>query len=208
MTARTSFIPLYSEIARESLEKLARIKAQISALENGISKTEKTDETLFPGLMSLENELGKTAFVIIIFSAIAIEAYIYDYAARHLSDKFVQEYIDKLDLIGKLIVVPRLITGQELPRNKKWFGLAKAIVKTRNMIVHSKSSAISLATTDDAQHYLAKIKATEEQILQSAKQAVELLDLLVVELSVIDPDEALWLESYLVGKSQPNLEAK
>lgn len=207
MAARTSFIRLYSEIARDSLEKLASIEMQISELEKEISKTGRNDGAPFPALISLENELGKTAFVTIIFSAIAIEAYIYDYAARHLSDKFSKEYIDKLDLVGKLVIVPKLITGQELPRNKKWFGLAKNIVKTRNMIVHNKSSTIPLSV-DDAQQYISKIKIIDEHILQSAKQAVELLDLLVVELSTIDPSEAIWLEIYFAGKSQPNLEAK
>jgi hypothetical protein len=191
------------------MEKMESVEAQIRALKDGTPKTSAPDESLILEieLAPLEKDLAKYALFVIVFSMMTIESYLYDYAARHLSDKFVKDYVDKLDVIGKLAIVPRLITGKELPRNKKWFSLIKNVVKARNLIVHSKSSAPPFAE-EEARRYLAKIKNTEDQIMQSAKQAVEPMDILVVELSVIDPDEAIWIEGYLSGKSQLNVEAQ
>jgi hypothetical protein len=202
-STRISSISLYSDIARENSEKMAFVEAQISALEARIANSTVPDE--FPELefelMSLQDLRGKHALIVIVFSAIAIESYIYDYAARHFSDNFVQDYLDKLDVIGKLVVIPRLITGKELSRNRKWFSLIKNIVKSRNLIVHSKSSTPPF-TAEGAQRYLKKIKNTDELFLQSARHAVELLDTLVVEISVLDPDEEIWVEGYLAKRSQ------
>jgi hypothetical protein len=182
---------------------MAFIEAQIGALKTRISNSNvpvSPPELEFE-LASLEDSLAKHASIVIVFSAIAIESYIYDYAARHLSDSFVQDYLDKLDVIGKLVVIPRLITGKELHRNRKWFSLIKNIVKARNLIVHSKSSTPPF-TVEGAHRYLEKIKNTDELFLQSARHAVELLNTLVVEISALDPDEEIWVEGYLAKKSQ------
>jgi hypothetical protein len=210
MTARITSIPLYSEIVRENAQKMASVEVQIIALKNQISKTNDVDAPpdLISELIALEDNLAKHASIVIVFSAIAIESYFYDYAARHLSDNFVQNYLDKLDMIGKLVVIPRLITGKELPRNKKWFSLAKNIVKARNLIVHSKSSDFPTATTEGVQQHLKKIESIDNLYLQSAREAIELLDILVVELSTLNPDEAIWVEGYLAEKSRLPLEAK
>lgn len=209
MTARTSSIPLYSEIVRENSAHLASVEAQVRALKIRIADATHADETsaLEFELISLETTLAKHSLVVILFSATLLEAYIYDYAARHLSDKFAQEYVDKLDVIGKWVVVPRLATGRELPRGKKWFGLMKTLVKTRNLIAHSKSSELP-RTKNQAQPYLERIQNKDDQFAQSARQSIELLDLLVAEMSDLDPDESIWIQSYFSPISQIRLEAK
>ena len=130
----------------------------------------------------------------IVFSAIAVEAYIYDYAARHLSDKFVQSYLDKLDLISKWMIVPRLITGKSLPHSGKWMMLLKALVKERNSIVHSKSKETPF-DLKEAKDFYKKLNERNASIPQKARQAIELLNELAAELSNLDPEEALWTES-------------
>lgn len=49
-----------------------------------------------------------------VFSAMALEAAAFDLAAIQLSDKVAANYLDKMDLLGKGMIVPRLICGRSL----------------------------------------------------------------------------------------------
>lgn len=198
MTARTSSISLYSAIARENLEKIATLDAKANTLKEIIHKSPTEDDLqeVQNEIIRLSEEIGKLAAVTIVFSAITIEAYIYDYAARHFSDSYVQNYVDKMDTISKWVIVPRLITGRELPRNHRWFQLIKSLISERNSIVHSKSSSPPTAPRD-AKTYVDKILDRNESIPEKARQAVELLDILVDKIIEVDPDEAPWVKSYL-----------
>lgn len=148
--ARSSSIHLFSGIVKENHEKMTFLDTRIKELEKKRTKINGEDETfLFEQEISLfRNDLAKTSLIIIAFSAMAIEAYIYDYAARHLGDEFVKDHLDKLDTLSKWIVVPKLITGRELPRQQKWFELLKKLIKARNSIIHHKSSDAPIFSAD------------------------------------------------------------
>jgi hypothetical protein len=198
MIARTSSISLYSAIARESLEKIIALDAKIDALKDIINKASQDEDTQEAQneIIRFSEETGKLAAITIVFSAITIEAYIYDYAARHFSDSYVQNYVDKMDTVSKWVIVPRLITGRELPRDQRWFQLIKLLISERNLIVHSKSSSLPVSP-GDAKAYVEKLLARNESIPEKAKQAVELLDVLVDKITEVDPEEAPWVKSYL-----------
>ena len=73
------------------------------------------------------------------FATMCLEAFIYDYAAHNFSDTYVKRYIDKLDLISKWVLVPRLALGKDFPRDSKAFEYLVKLVKFRNELVHPKS---------------------------------------------------------------------
>jgi hypothetical protein len=50
----------------------------------------------------------------VVFAAMALEAGIYDVAAIQLGDKFAMQVLDKLDLVGKWLVVPQMVCGKSL----------------------------------------------------------------------------------------------
>jgi len=79
----------------------------------------------------------------ICFSAMALEAFIYDYAARNLGDGYVSKYLDKLDLTSKWLVIPRLITGSVIDPGCRAINLLRELVQERNRLVRSKSKAVS-----------------------------------------------------------------
>ncbi|MCZ7544810.1 MAG: hypothetical protein M5R40_15385 [Anaerolineae bacterium] len=122
-------------------------------------------------------EYGEHSEIVVIFSVMALEAYIYDYAARHFSDSFARKYVDKLDLPSKWVVVPQLATGKAFPRGGQGFGLLKRLVTTRHSLIHAKSSAFSEAIDQ------------RESISLEARDAIRALDLLAAGLMSIDPDE-------------------
>ena len=108
---------IYVEIARESLEYCLKCEMKVKSLEEE-KLTSKTEDEL--ALLDYRESLirweqGKHSIVTVVFSAMAVEAYIYDYAARNLSDSFVKKYLDKLDLVSKWVVIPLIVTGKEFP---------------------------------------------------------------------------------------------
>ena len=211
MTARTSSISTFSAIARENFEQLKLNEIQTQKLRSKIAKTKSDDNILgleFK-LSNLREKTSRCAAITIIFSAIAIEAHIYDYAARHFSDSFVKDYLDKLDPVSKWVIIPRLVTGKELPRKHKWFNLLKNLIKERNSIIHSKSSEPpSSPTPEKIKDYLRKLNDSEPNTVNIAKQSIQLLDLLIREISKIDPEETPWIKGHLSSGTSNLSEAK
>lgn len=78
----------------------------------------------------------------IVFAAMCFESAIYEYAADHLGDGFVQDHIDKLDVLSKWLVVLRLVAGYELRKDQAPYCALKALVSARNRLVHSKSEPV------------------------------------------------------------------
>jgi len=193
-----SLIPLFSQIARESHKRVIALQSQISKTVKSFSSSSSEDEGYIyeTEIRKLELEKDKHSLIAIIFSAIAIEAYIYDYAARHLTDAYVRDHVDKLDTISKWVVIPKLITGRELPRHHKWFGLLKGLIKTRNSIIHHKSSQLP-GVGREAKRFVEKLRVNENVTAETAKQTPRLLDLLILEMTALDPEESFWIKGYL-----------
>lgn len=76
-----------------------------------------------------------------LFAAMCLEAFIYDYAATSFTDTYTHKYLDKLDLVAKWVVIPKLVLGIEFPRDTQPFEHLRAIKKERDKLVHSKSRA-------------------------------------------------------------------
>lgn len=192
-SSRMSSIGYFSQIVKENHRKWARLKVRIEEEKREHKKTGESIE--FDGqLASYEGEMARTSFILIIFTAIAVEAYIYDYAARHLGDSFVRDHLDKLDTISKWIIVPELVTGKGLSQRQHWHGKLKRVIQARNSITHYKSWDPSSLSAGDLQ---GKLEKSTSEIQQAAGQAVDLLRLLADKISEVDPEETPWVQSYL-----------
>lgn len=196
--ARTSSIRLFSEIVKENHRKMTGPWLHKEKIKGAMAKTAGEDEKILleQELNSIEKELTKSSLIVISFSAMAVEAYIYDYAARHLGDDFVKDHLDKLDTASKWIVIPKLITGKELPSKPTWLELLKSLIKTRNSIIHYKTlDGPGVAT--DIRKYLKKLDTKSELLYKIATQSVDLLSILADKIAEIDPEETPWVQSYL-----------
>ncbi|EPF64132.1 hypothetical protein [Pseudomonas syringae] len=91
------------------------------------------------GAMDRRDRKAANGIKTIVFSAMAVEAAVFDLAAIQLSDKVATLYLDKMDLLGKWMIVPRLICGRSLKENGPAFNCLKGLVKARNALVHHKS---------------------------------------------------------------------
>jgi hypothetical protein len=195
---RMSSASLFSGIVKENHKKMTILNAQIDKLEKNRTKVKSADETILfeQEIIPLRKKLAKSSLIVIIFSAIAVETYIYDYASRHLGDVFVKDHLDKLDAASKWVIVPKLITGRELPRGERWFELLKNLIKARNSIVHHKSSELPMFPMD-VQQYLKKQQASSRFLQETARQSTRLLGILADKISEIDPEETPWVKLYL-----------
>jgi hypothetical protein len=104
------------------------------------------------GMFYSLNELDKNGVGVIIFSALYLESSINDFASIHLSDKYVREYLDKLDLKSKWMVSLRLIVDKELSTDRAGYNGLINLVRSRNVLVHAKSvemSGMSNIKSDD-----------------------------------------------------------
>jgi hypothetical protein len=145
---------------------------------------------------SFKAELAIASLTVIVFSAMALESYIYDYAARHLTDAYVRDHLDKLDTLSKWMIVPVLITGKEIPNRQSWRDPLKKLIKARNSVIHHKSSELPVTFLDMKKH-LEKQQINSADLLSVAKQATQLLNILADKIIEIDPQESAWVKSYL-----------
>jgi hypothetical protein len=120
--------PDYFDICRENSEKYLQYQEE----EFQLSIESKR-------FCELEFYLNRLWPIATAFGVMCLEAFIYDYAAHNFTDTFSKKYLDKLDLLSKWIIIPRLVLKKEFPTDSKAFQDLNALIKERNSLVHSKS---------------------------------------------------------------------
>ena len=172
----------YSEIARKhnQIMKNQYLKLQDPKFDS------QDDNTYYDNLqekIEIESEITYSFLIVVTFSAMCLESFIYDYAATFLTDSYVQNYIDKLDVISKWVIVPRLIAGKEISRDKQAFQLLKETIKVRNDFVHSKSKA-----WNPSEFKKIAEKSSVLNYVNQAERCILAIDKLAIELENIHPD--------------------
>jgi hypothetical protein len=115
----------------------------------------------------------------ILFAAMTFEAAIYDYAALHLSDKYVRDHLDKLDMLSKWIICLRLIADYEIPKERAPYAALKRLVGARNRLVHSKSERLG---DPNVSAQLERLRAESEQHWEDVHTAFRAIVLMSSEL--------------------------
>lgn len=118
---------------------------ELVAAQQAIENT-SPEETLaeHEAVWRLERLVNDHAHIAIVFAAMAVEGFIFYYAVEtgKLTESWVSNYIDKIDLKAKWVVIPRLITGQELQAGGHGLNLLGDLIRARNALVHYKSRDI------------------------------------------------------------------
>ena len=91
------------------------------------------------GVMDREERKIMNGIKTIVFSAMAIEAAAFEFAGIQLGDKVAEQYLDKMDVVGKWMIVPRLVCGRSLREDGPAINSLRGLVTARNALVHHKS---------------------------------------------------------------------
>lgn len=120
--------------------------------------------------------IDRFAIVVILFCALAAEAFINNYGIENFSKNYFTRYLDKLDLISKWIIIPRMVTGEELDPGSKVIQALSWLTGLRNRLVHSKSRKIPID----------KIEKSDFFWIEDADRSLETIRNLIAELRRID----------------------
>lgn len=175
----------YAEIAEEAYE------AFHSDLLKKLPKPPE-DEDPEP-YYAQQDRMLKAAIKTIVFAAMSLEASIYDLAAIHLTDDYVKQYLDKLDLLSKWLVIPRLLCGKSLDEQGPAIQALRGVIKSRNSLVHHKSIPVELnaAAFEKARKSINQIGSDAHVAYQSLVLAsLELHAVLGVQICVLPPYES------------------
>lgn len=189
---------IYANMTKEFYVKFINIKKRLRLEYNSYEKIKnllevsENEELLseeykcIKKLDRYESEIEKLSISIIIFSALTLESYIYDYGARKLGDNFMKNHLDKLDPISKVVIIVELVTKKKFPKEKRVYELIKNLNKSRNSLVHYKSSNKDLNNIVNGSD-----KSDDEFInfINKAEQAYQALEELANIIENFDPSE-------------------
>jgi hypothetical protein len=136
---------------------------------------------------SFEGTADGQATIVVVYTVIALECYIQNYATRRLGENFCKKHIESMRHQTKWLLVPKLATGKEIPADHKGIVLLLKLIAARNRIVHAKAVNISPDSWDQQKE---RIIAENRSVLDAALVAFRCVGELGSVLGAIDPDEA------------------
>jgi hypothetical protein len=128
------------------------------------------------------------AVVVVVFTVTFLEAYVQNYASRRLGSAF-SERLDRLDVVSKWLIVPRLVTFEKVNRDHPGVELLRGLVRARNAIVHSKSGGIS--TYEEMQGFAKASRSRRASTMLAAMNAPYCLRKLGEMLAALDAKEVV-----------------
>ena len=168
---------IYLSIAKEAKSTAEEIHGRLDSLLG--QHREVTLE-----YVKAHSSVTKQSKICIVFSAMAIEAFINEYAVNKLSKKFFKSHLDRMSLLTKLILVPRLAKDTELEKDGQLYEDCKWLIDYQNYLVHFHAKTEELSQIDPEtftdQKYFVDLK--------HAKRAVRAADQLVLHFGDIEWD--------------------
>lgn len=122
------------------------------------------------------------AAIAVVFACAACELYINNLGGRALGDSYFEKHLDRLDLVSKWVVIPRLVHGHVIDKGGRAFELLRLLVGARNELMHPKSEAF------DWDKFDAQARKPPKSRFVVAREAIEALDILGAESEKFDPD--------------------
>lgn len=168
----------FFHVAMDTYKEIAKLEKELNQLQVNTSKSEKSSDDFVDKVAEKNDRIGRLALIVVIFCTTSLEAYINHYAISNLSKNYLKTHLDKLDLLSKWVVIPRIITGTQLDTGSKALQELSWLITLRNKLVHYKSRKIEI--TD--------IKETDFLWGNDAKRAIEAVKNLAQELKKIDAD--------------------
>ena len=147
--------------------------AQLSAERD--QRTVKHDEDV-DFVCEKNAAIQRSAMVVVVFSALTLEAFINHYGIERLSRSFFDNHLDKLNPVGKWLILPNLVARQQLDTDGQSYELLKGLFKLRDKLVHYKTREKTIDELSDEDW------VTEKE----ARSAIHAVNRLVEELKCLD----------------------
>ena len=113
-----------SYYARESDSRIRRLR------KSKRGKRLTTKERLELG--HLYGDVKTSSIIAVVFAVTALEHAIYRYALRRLSHEFFVKHLDRLSLLAKWLVIPKLVTGKAPDETSVAKTAQPELISTRN----------------------------------------------------------------------------
>lgn len=150
---------------------------------NGEEK-EEIEESIFTlEISTVKRKMDDEVIKIVIFITTFLEACIWDMGAYHLGDKYMKEHLEKLGILSKWEVIPKLVTGSSIKLNDQDLGTFRSLIKFRNFLVHSKSEDL-YKLLDRLKEKNERVKSLYEKI--DVSSILPFVERLMKELDFID----------------------
>jgi len=176
MKAEFTYYEDFFHIAIDTYKEIIKLEKEHNELQAGLSESEKSSDNFVDKVAEKNDRIGRLVLIVVVFCATSLEAYINHYAISHLSKNYLRTYLDKLDLLSKWIVIPRITTGTQLDAGSRPLQDLSWLITLRNKLVHYKSRKVSIE----------EIRDTDFLWENDAKRAIETVKNLAQELKKID----------------------
>ena len=178
MKVEFTYYEEFFHIAIDTYKEIVKLEKEHSELQVNTSESEKSSDNFVDKVAEKNDRIGRLVLIVVVFCTTSLEAYINHYATSHLSKNYLKTYLDKLDLLSKWIVIPRITTGTQLDAGSRPLQDLSWLITLRNKLVHYKSRTVSIE----------EIKDTDFLWANDAKRAIETAKNLAQELKKIDHD--------------------
>jgi len=176
MQTEFTYYEEFFHVVIDTHKEIIKLEKEHQELQISLSKTKKIGNDITDLLAEKNDRIGRLTLIVIIFCASALEAYINDYAINCLSKNYLKTYLDKLDLLSKWIIIPRIVKGVQLDAGSKSFQDLSWLISLRNTLVHFKSRKVDISQIKESDFFWA----------EDATRAIETVRNLVNELKKID----------------------
>jgi len=166
----------YLTICEDNYKRFKQYQQKASSI-----LAEESEEDILK-VIPLQESMAKCAASVVLFAAFFLEGWIYEYTVKKLSKSFFDNYLDKLNLVSKWVVVCQLVTGKKFPTDSQAFQGLKALKKARNDLAHPKPTS----GPKDAEESLEKEEKEREQLAKNAHEAYQTCKEVMLELDKVE----------------------
>lgn len=131
----------YYSVAYTSFLEVKRLERERVRYQRTLAPTGKelTDDDIdFLAMNAAQQE--RSAIVTVVFSALTLEAFVNDYGISNSSRSYFKNYLDKLSVLSKWLLLPKLFVGKTFRTDGQTFQSLAELFRQRDKLVHFKSS--------------------------------------------------------------------
>jgi hypothetical protein len=166
----------FARTAREAYDRMVHIRKQIPSLEQMPSSESNFEaaRSFMKSRIDLEEQADRDAFVVVVFATFALESLINAWVVRDLAPRW-GDLLDKLSLVAKWVLVPRLAADVEIDSAGQLFEKLRTLARDRNKIAHPKTEMLqfnSVQSQERAATVRDPVKAADDAIA-ALNEAVE-----------------------------------